>query len=140
MADTAVTDNAWQVPAAVRRFAVRGRGLARQLEAQLRHLLPRQALVGGGAHVALLGDLQVQQHLVHLRGRAGDRRDLAEVLLADAGAEPFFPPQKESTGLTLRGRWARLGELPWAQISSNNGWLALGWAMPATPPTPVGAE
>jgi hypothetical protein len=58
----------------------------------------------------------------------------------DANEEPFFPSQKESTGLTLRGRWQRLGELPWAQISADNGWLALGWTMPPTPPTPQGAE
>jgi hypothetical protein len=58
----------------------------------------------------------------------------------DPGAEPFFPPQKESTGLTLRGRWKRLGELPWTQIGADNGWLALGWAMPNTPPAPSGAE
>ncbi len=48
----------------------------------------------------------------------------------DISAEPIFPPEKESTGLTLRGRWKRLGELPWVQIVSDDGWLALGWALP----------
>ena len=57
-------------------------------------------------------------------GEATDRDD------EDISAEPIFPPEKESTGLTLRGRWKRLGELPWAQIVSENGWLALGWSMP----------
>jgi hypothetical protein len=57
-------------------------------------------------------------------GEATDRDD------EDISAEPIFPPEKESTGLTLRGRWKRLGELPWAQIVAEDGWLALGWAMP----------
>jgi hypothetical protein len=57
-------------------------------------------------------------------GEATDRDD------EDISAEPIFPPEKESTGLTLRGRWKRLGELPWAQIAAEDGWLALGWAMP----------
>ncbi len=58
-------------------------------------------------------------------GEAPDRED------EDITSEPIFPPERESTGLTLRGRWRRLGELPWAQMVCDNGWLALGWALPA---------
>ena len=57
-------------------------------------------------------------------GEAGDRED------EDATAEPIFPPQRESTGLTLRGPWQRLGKLPWTQLVAENGWVALGWSLP----------
>jgi hypothetical protein len=41
--------------------------------------------------------------------------------------EPIFPPTKSSTGLTLRGRWSKLGELPWVQAATKDGWMVLGW-------------
>ena len=47
----------------------------------------------------------------------------------EEAAEPIFPASKSSTGLTLRGRWKKLGEMPWAQLTSQDGWLALGWKL-----------
>ncbi len=62
--------------------------------------------------------------------KAGDRLDLEQT-----GArgtlrrrfEEIFRPEFTSTGLTLRGRWKKLGELPWAQLVSQDGWLAAGF-------------
>jgi len=51
----------------------------------------------------------------------------------EAGTEPIFPAQLKSQGLTLRGRWQRLGELPWTQLIAQDGWLALGWTLPEHP-------
>jgi hypothetical protein len=45
-------------------------------------------------------------------------------------AEPIFPPERESPGLTLRGPWQRLGQLPWTQLVSKDGWVAMGWSLP----------
>ena len=50
-------------------------------------------------------------------------------------SEPIFPAQLKSQGLTLRGRWQRLGELPWTQLVAKDGWLALGWTLPDHPGT-----
>jgi hypothetical protein len=54
---------------------------------------------------------------------------------SEAGTEPIFPAQLKSQGLTLRGRWQRLGELPWTQLIAQDGWLALGWTLPQHPGT-----
>ena len=47
----------------------------------------------------------------------------------EEAAEPIFPASKTSNGLSLRGRWKKLGELPWSQLTSQDGWLALGWQL-----------
>jgi hypothetical protein len=52
-------------------------------------------------------------------------------------AEPIFPPERDSPGLTLRGPWQRLGQLPWTQLVAKDGWIALGWSLP---PAGEGAE
>ena len=52
---------------------------------------------------------------------------------AEAGSEPIFPAELKSEGLTLRGRWQRLGELPWTQLVAQDGWLAVGWTLPSHP-------
>ncbi|HZZ28048.1 MAG TPA: hypothetical protein VFE46_08605 [Pirellulales bacterium] len=49
----------------------------------------------------------------------------------EANSEPIFPQQLKSEGMTLRGRWAKLGQLPWTQLVSKDGWLAVGWTLPA---------
>jgi hypothetical protein len=53
----------------------------------------------------------------------------------EPSSEPIFPAQLKSQGLTLRGRWQRLGELPWTQLVAKDGWLALGWTLPDHPGT-----
>ncbi len=53
----------------------------------------------------------------------------------EPGTEPIFPEQLKSEGLTLRGRWQRLGQLPWTQLVAKDGWLALGWTLPDHPAT-----
>ncbi len=60
----------------------------------------------------------------------------------EEAAEPIFPASKTSAGLTLRGRWKKLGELPWAQLTSQDGWLALGWKINAnrTADSPIAAN
>jgi hypothetical protein len=52
-------------------------------------------------------------------------------------AEPIFPPERDSPGLTLRGPWQRLGQLPWTQLVAHDGWMAMGWSLP---PAGEGAE
>jgi hypothetical protein len=51
----------------------------------------------------------------------------------EAGSEPIFPAELKSEGLTLRGRWQRLGELPWTQLVAQDGWIAVGWTLPSHP-------
>jgi hypothetical protein len=50
---------------------------------------------------------------------------------ADSGSEPIFPQEIKSDGLTLKGRWAKLGQLPWTQLTAKDGWLAIGWTLPS---------
>jgi hypothetical protein len=52
---------------------------------------------------------------------------------SEPGTEPIFPAQLKSEGLTLKGRWQRLGQLPWTQLIAKDGWLALGWTLPTNP-------
>ncbi|HTQ40795.1 MAG TPA: hypothetical protein VMJ32_17365 [Pirellulales bacterium] len=49
----------------------------------------------------------------------------------EPAAEPIFPQQLKSEGLTLKGRWAKLGQLAWTQLVTKDGWLAVGWTVPA---------
>ncbi len=41
-------------------------------------------------------------------------------------------PEEGSDGLTLPGRWERIGKLTARQAEAANGWLVLGWERPAT--------
>ncbi len=41
--------------------------------------------------------------------------------------EDIFQAETKSTGLTLRGRWKKLGELPWTQMVIKDGWVVAGW-------------
>ncbi|MCC7086099.1 MAG: hypothetical protein IT427_13940 [Pirellulales bacterium] len=41
--------------------------------------------------------------------------------------EEILKPEFKSTGLQLRGRWKRLGNLPWTQLVLDRGWIAAGW-------------
>jgi len=65
--------------------------------------------------------------------KPGDRLDTQQTAARGALRGRFddiFKPEFKSTGLTLRGRWKRLGELPWSQLVSQDGWVAAGWTLP----------
>jgi len=65
--------------------------------------------------------------------KQGDRLDTQQTAARGALRGRFddiFKPEFKSTGLTLRGRWKRLGELPWSQLVSQDGWVAAGWTLP----------
>jgi hypothetical protein len=65
--------------------------------------------------------------------KPGDRLDTQQTAARGALRGRFdeiFKQEFKSTGLTLRGRWKRLGELPWSQLVSQDGWVAAGWTLP----------
>jgi hypothetical protein len=62
--------------------------------------------------------------------KPGDRLDIQQTAARRTLRTRFdeiLKPEFQSTGLKLRGRWKKLGELPWTQFVLDNGWLAAGW-------------
>jgi hypothetical protein len=41
--------------------------------------------------------------------------------------EEILRPEFKSAGMQLRGRWKKLGNMPWTQLVLENGWIAAGW-------------
>lgn len=53
--------------------------------------------------------------------------------------EEILRPEFKSAGLQLRGRWKKLGMMPWTQLVLEDGWIAAGWK-PADATAQVDAE
>ena len=70
--------------------------------------------------------------------KQGDKLDVQQTSARGAlrgRFEDIFKQELKSTGLSLRGRWKKLGELPWVQADVADGWAAAGWTLPSTQKT-----
>jgi len=59
--------------------------------------------------------------------------ETAEKAVLQRRFEKLFPPVIEPEGLVLPGRWGKAGQLVMQELTSQNGWLVLGWRMPDPP-------
>jgi hypothetical protein len=62
--------------------------------------------------------------------KPGDRLDVQQTAARRTlrtRFEEILRPEFKSAGLQLRGRWKKLGNMPWTQIVLENGWIAAGW-------------
>jgi hypothetical protein len=62
--------------------------------------------------------------------KQGDRLDVQQTAARRTlrtRFEEILRPEFKSTGLQLRGRWKKLGVMPWTQLVLENGWIAAGW-------------
>ena len=57
-------------------------------------------------------------------------KETAETTVLKRRFDKLFPPERESDGLELPGRWKSAGKLKLQQLSMENGWLVAGWKMP----------
>jgi hypothetical protein len=62
--------------------------------------------------------------------KQGDRLDVQQTAARRTlrtRFEEILKPEFKSAGLQLRGRWKKLGNMPWTQMVLENGWIAAGW-------------
>jgi hypothetical protein len=110
-------------------IAIRGRRFLRG-EQELRQTIQiaaryQLAIDNGRASLKRIGDVEVTYP-----DKEGDRLSLAELrnkTFMTNKFEGLFKPEIGGEGIELPDRWAKLRELKLAHISSDNGWLTLGW-------------
>jgi hypothetical protein len=81
---------------------------------------------GGEVVATRQGDIEVNP----AGYKQGDRLDVQQTAARRTlrtRFEEILKPEFKSAGLQLRGRWKKLGNMPWTQLVLENGWIAAGW-------------
>lgn len=85
---------------------------------------------GQGSRLVRQGELEILPP-GHVPGKQLTSQQVAQRTILRRRFDTLFEPEIKGEGLKLGGRWEKLGPLPLADLICDNGWLVLGWNLPA---------